>query len=154
MAGHDRLTDEGKRFFAQIKELEQLQVRVGFQAGEAAEKDGVDIANIAMWNEVGTSRAPSRPFLRMSVDENADKISKMCQAQVKRLAQGGTAQEILQALGAFQKGLVQAKIGDGAFEPNAPATIRKKKSDHPLIDSGRMRQSVSFVIKPKGEGDD
>lgn len=154
MAGHDRLTDDGKRFLAQIKELEQLQVRVGFQAGEAVEEDGVDIANIAMWNEVGTSRAPSRPFLRMSVDDNADKISKMCQAQVKRLAQGGTAQEILQTLGTFQKGLVQAKIGDGAFKPNAPATIRKKESDHPLIDTGRMRQSVGFVIKPKGEGDE
>lgn len=154
MAGHDRITDEGKRFFAAIKELEKLQVRVGFQAGEAAEKDGVDIANIAMWNEVGTSRAPSRPFLRMSVDDNTDKISKMCQAQVKRLAQGATAQEILQTLGAFQKGLIQAKIGDGEFKPNAASTIRKKKSDHPLIDTGRMRQSVSFVIKPKGEGDD
>ena len=154
MAGHDRLTDEGKRFFAQIEELKKLQVRIGFQAGEAAEKDGTDIANIAMWNEVGTLRAPSRPFLRRSVDDNTDKITAMCQAQIKQLANGATAQEILQRLGTFQKGLVQATIRDGEFKPNAASTIRKKKSDHPLIDTGRMRQSVSFVIKPKGEGDD
>lgn len=153
MAGHDRLTDEGKRFLAQIKELEGLEVRVGFQAGDAADESGVDIANIAMFNEVGTSRAPSRPFLRMSVDENTEKITKMCQAQVKRLAKGASAQEILQTLGTFQKGLIQEKIGSGSFTPNAASTIRRKGSDHPLIDTGRMRQSVSFVIKAKGEGD-
>lgn len=154
MSGHDRLTDEGKQFFAQIKELEKLQVRIGFQAGEAAEKDGTDIANIAMWNEVGTSRAPSRPFLRKSVDENTDKITALCQSQVKRLARGATAQEILQQIGVVMEGLVQDKIRDGEFKPNAPSTIRKKKSDHPLIASSRMRQSVSFVIKPKGEGEE
>ena len=39
---------------------------------------------------------------------------------------------------------------EGDFEPNAPSTIRKKKSDKPLIDTGRMRQSVMTVIDKKG----
>lgn len=150
MAGHDRITEEGRRFYAQIDKLKKLQVRVGFQAGEAAEEDGVDIANIAMWNELGTSTAPARPFMRKSVDENASKISAMCQAQLKRLASGATAQEILQQLGVFQKWLIQEKIVSGSFAANAASTIRKKKSDKPLIDTGRMRQSVSFVIRQKG----
>ena len=151
MAGHDRITNEGRKFYAQIAELKKLQLRVGFQAGEAAEDDGVDIANIAMWNELGTARSPARPFMRMSVEENAGKISAMCKAQLQRLSSGATAQEILQTLGAFQKGLIQEKIVSGSFTANAPATIRKKKSDKPLIDTGRMRQSVSFVIRKKGD---
>ena len=72
MAGFDRLTPEGRRFFAQMDELKKLSVHVGYQAGVA----------------------PS--------------------------------------------------------EPNAPSTIRKKGSDKPLIDTGRLRQSVNYVIKPKG----
>ena len=102
--GWDRLTPEGEKFFRQIDELQDKEVFVGFQAGKVTDDRGVDMAQIAMWNELGTSTAPSRPFLRKSVDENA------------------------------------------------PSTIRKKKSDKPLIDTGKMRQSVKYVIRKKGSG--
>lgn len=149
MAGHDNYTADGKRFLAEIEKLKHLQVRVGFQAG-AAEEDGVDMTDIALWNEVGTATSPTRPFMRNSVDENPDKISAVCKDQMQKLCKGGTAQGVLQTIGTFQKGLVQEKIVNGSFVPNAPSTIRRKKSDKPLIDSGTMRQSVNFVIKEKG----
>lgn len=149
MAGHDTYTADGKRFLAEIEKLKHLQVRIGFQAG-AAEEDGVDMTDIALWNEVGTVSSPARPFMRNSVDENKDQISAMCKEQMRRLCKGGTAQSALQSIGAYQKGLVQEKIVNGSFVPNAPSTIRRKKSDKPLIDSGTMRQSVNFVIKEKG----
>lgn len=76
--GWDRLTPEGQRFFAEIEKLKEQQVFVGFQAGQVADDRGVDMAQIAMFNELGTSTAPSRPFLRMSVDENEDKINTTC----------------------------------------------------------------------------
>ena len=149
--GWDRLTPEGERFFAEIEKLKELQVFVGFQSGQVQDDKGVDIAQIAMFNELGTSTSPSRPFLRMSVDENEDKIRAMCGKNLKTLTSGGTAETILKQTGAFGVSLVQEKIGSGSFEPNAPSTIRKKGSDHPLIDTGRMRQSVKYVIKRKGE---
>ena len=43
------MTVEGKRFFKQIEELKNLQVRVGIQAGEAQSDEGVDILDIAVW---------------------------------------------------------------------------------------------------------
>lgn len=149
--GWDRLTPEGERFFAEIEKLKELQVFVGFQSGQVQDDKGVDIAQIAMFNELGTSTSPSRPFLRMSVDENEDKIRAMSGKNLKTLTSGGTAETILKQTGAFGVSLVQEKIGSGSFEPNAPSTIRKKGSDHPLIDTGRMRQSVKYVIKKKGE---
>ena len=87
----------------------------------------------------------------MSVDENEDKINAMCAQQVKSLCNGGSAESVLKEVGAFGVSLVQEKIGNGSFAPNAPATIKAKGSDHPLIDSGRMRQSVHYVVKGKGE---
>ena len=63
--GWDRLTPEGQRFFAEIEKLKEQQVFVGFQAGQVADDRGVDMAQIAMFNELGTSTAPSRPFLRI-----------------------------------------------------------------------------------------
>lgn len=152
MAGYDRITPEGRRFYAQIEELKNVEVRVGYQAGEATDDDGVDMCDIALWNELGTETSPARPFLRQTADDNEAKLVAFGQAQVRKIAQGGTAQGCLQALGTYAKGLTQEKIESGSFVPNAPSTIRKKKSDKPLIDSGRLRQSVNFVIKPNGGG--
>lgn len=151
MAGHDRLTPEGKAFFKQLEELSKLQTRVGFQRGTAADEDGADMADVAMWNELGTEHSPSRPFMRQSVDNNASKVTAMCGHQLRALAQGKTtAKEALQQIGVMQKALVQAEITNGSFAPNAPYTVAKKGSSKPLIDTGRMRASVTVEVTEKG----
>jgi len=143
----DRITPEGQRFFAEIEKLKTLGAYIGFQAGAASDDKGVDMAQIAAWNELGTSTSPSRPFLRMSVDDNTDKINTICQNALRTITQGGSAEECLKKIGIAGKSLVQEKIESGSFAPNAASTIRKKGSSKPLIDSGRMRQSVQYVIK-------
>lgn len=146
----DRITPEGERFFKEIEKLVKLTVRVGYQQGAAQEDDGTDTLDVAMWNELGTSRAPSRPFMRQSVDNNEKKINDFLRLQLQRLAEGKTtAEDIYTQIGVFQKGLIQQTIRDGDFVPNAPSTILRKGSDKPLIDTGKMRQSVAFVIKEK-----
>jgi hypothetical protein len=47
--------------------------------------------------------------------------------------------------------LVKTKIVQGPFTPNAPSTIRKKKSARPLIHTGHMRQSIRYVVKKRGD---
>lgn len=152
MAGHDRETPLGKWFKKQMKELGKLQVRVGYQHGAAAGWDsGADMVDVAMWNELGTASSPARPFLRQSVDGNASQITAMCKAQLQAIASGkSSAEDALKAIGAMQKGLVQHTIRNGEFAPNAPSTVKKKGSDRPLIDTGRMRQSANFAVVPKG----
>ena len=168
MAGHDRITPDGKRFFKELEELVKLQARVGFTANgkgygdrgqevtakEYEKKGGKPpptVADVAMWNELGTANSPARPFLRQSVDNNESKIRKMCELQLEALAHGETgAQEALKAVGALQVGLIQNEIRNGGFTPNAPSTIKKKGSAKPLIDTARMQQSVHYVIEQKG----
>jgi hypothetical protein len=41
---------------------------------------------------------------------------------------------------------VKVKILDGDFEPNAPSTIAKKGSSHPLIDTGQEKNSVTWEV--------
>ena len=149
----DKLTAKGKVFEKVLKELGMLEVRVGFQQGKATEDDGTDICDIAAWNELGTSRIPSRPFLRMSVDDNTSKINSFLSSSKKSVVNGQSAEQVLKEIGIFQKDLIQEKITSGSFTPNAPSTIKRKGSSAPLIDTGRMRQSVDFVIQQKGSGD-
>lgn len=154
MAGHDRITPEGRRFFEQIEELKKLQVRVGYQAGERTEEDGTDLVDIAVINEVGTDTIPARPFMRQSVDSNKGAIEKMCKAQLKMIAQGKTAEDALKDIGNMQVGYVSDTIAKSKSwaEPNAESTIAQKKgNDIPLTDTGRLMQSPHFAIVPKSE---
>ncbi len=148
----DTITAEGKKFEKLLKELGQLEVRIGIQQGETSE-DGVDLVDIAMFNELGTVHIPSRPFLRDSVDANADQINSFLQSMKKELLRGGSAEDVLKKIGVFQKGLIQEQIVKGDFAPNSEATIRRKGSDTPLVDTGRMRQSINYVIQQKGGSD-
>ena len=150
----DRLTPEGQRFFRELAELKELEVRVGFQRGEAQEEDGTDICDVAAYNELGTDHIPARPFIRQSVDDNESKIKSFLKAQVKDFGKGKSAEQMLKEIGIFQKDLMQDKITSGSFAPNADSTIKKKGSSKPLVDTGRMRQSVKYVIQKKGSGED
>lgn len=149
----DRITPDGVKFQKMLKELAEKEVRVGFQHGKATEEDGTDICDIAAWNELGTVHIPARPFLRQSVDDNLSKINSFLQEKKNDLVRGTSAEQILKEIGIFQKDLIQEKITNGSFAPNAPSTVKKKGSSKPLIDTGRMRQSVNYEIKVKGSGD-
>lgn len=150
----ETVTPEGKQFENMLKDLSKLEVRVGFQAGQAAEDNGADVCAVAAWNELGTEHMPSRPFMRQSVDNHESEIDAFIQSLKSYMFSGNaTAEEILRRIGVFQKGLIQEEIRNGSFAPNAPSTIKKKGSSHPLIDTGTMRQSVNFVITEKGSGE-
>lgn len=149
----DTETKAGRKFRQEIEKLKKLEVRIGYQRGEEnieSEGESADLCDIAVYNELGTEDIPSRPFMRDSVDSHEEQIKAFLKKQMAMLAKGQTtAEQMLKSIGVFQKGLVQAEIVDGDFEPNAPSTIKRKGSDKPLIDTGKMRQSVNFVIKTK-----
>ena len=145
----DRLTPEGERVFRELDKLGKMVVQIGFQHGASREENGADVCDVAAFNELGTETIPSRPFLRDSVDDNEDEIVKFLQSKVVDIIHGKTAEQVLKEI-VFQKDMVQTTIEDGYFEPNSEATIRRKGSSHPLIDTGTMKNSVNFVIKKKG----
>ena len=146
----DRWTKEGKAFKKALAELGQLEVRVGYQEG-ATYPDGTPVVNVALWNELGTVDIPPRPFIRQTVDNNEAQFQGQMKSAANKLANGASSEKVLNELGTFAKGLLQKEIKDGGFVANAPSTVKKKKSDKPLIDTGLLRQSANFVIKKKGE---
>lgn len=150
--GWSDLTSEGKKYFAELEKLANLEVQVGFQAGEMhVDEEGNEalLAEIAAYNELGTSSIPPRPFMRQSFENHEKELQEACDQVNAIISNGGTAENGLDTLGVFVKGLVQEEIVDGGFEPNAPSTIAAKGSDQPLIDTGNMRQSVNYVVRSR-----
>lgn len=159
MAGHDKTTAAGKKLFKELKELSEMQVRVGFQRGKKhkgkGKRAGADLVDIALYNELGTDTIPSRPFLAQTVAQQGDAIKKASAEWIMQVAEGKLSRmQALKNIGVLVKGAIQHQMAEGEFAPNTPSTIRKKGSDKPLIDTGQLRQGVSYKICRKGKYDD
>lgn len=140
-------TQEGKDLEKALEELDGKEVEIGFIAGQDTEEDGADVAEVAGINEFGTSTIPSRPFLRNSFDNNQDEINNFCDNLSGKMLSGQTdVKQGLKLLGEKQRNLIDDEIRKGDYAENAPVTIAKKHSSHPLIDTGQMRQSVHYMI--------
>ena len=120
------------------------EVAVGFPAGKAPG----DILDIATWNHFGTRTIPERPFLDNAMRDNRNAYRKAMKTSAKRLLLGETSMTaVLNKLGLFAQGHVQAEIVALRDPPNAPSTIKAKGSSSPLIDTGRMRQAVTYDVR-------
>lgn len=141
------------------KDLDGVVVKVGVQAKDKAVRRGKGgsirntdqpLAFIAAIHEFGLGDMPQRSFLRSAYDENLPVIDKMIQRVANGAVFGLGTNAALNQLGNVVQGMVQRKIVDGPFVPNSPATIKRKKSSKPLIDTGHLRQSIRYVIERKG----
>lgn len=141
------------------KDLDGVVVKVGVQAKDKAVRRGKGgsirntdqpLAVIAAIHEFGLGDMPQRSFLRSAYDENLPVIDKMIQRVANGAVFGLGTNAALNQLGNVVQGMVQRKIVDGLFVPNSPATIKRKKSSRPLIDTGHLRQSIRYVIERKG----
>ena len=150
------VTDRDLGYRRIIEDLKALSdaphVLVGIRQAEGskiAEGEEITLAGIAAVNEFGSAdgKIPSRPFLRSTVDENRDKYVKVMETNAKLMLDGKSSMEKgLTLLGFRVVRDVQKKIRNNDFPRNAPATIKEKKSSKPLIDTGRLRQSIDFEL--------
>lgn len=141
-------TPTGQMMERLLNEIKDKTVMVGYNGTSGTEEDGTSIAYIAAWNEFGTIHIPSRPFMRDTVKNRKDEITKKAQRALwAEFARGGSAESVLNKIGIITKSALQREIRDGEFVPNAPETIARKGSSKPLIDTGRMRQSIIYEIR-------
>ena len=92
-------------------------------------------AEKAMYNHFGTDTIPPRPFLEFNKHDAAKLVRKAYSNDKDTVGQ----------IKAGLTGMVQENIRELRRPANAESTIKKKGSDNPLIDSGRMRQAVNTI---------
>lgn len=120
------------------------QVKVGFPASKT---DG-DVIDRAIFNHFGTSRGiPARPFLLNAMRSNKAKYSRLLKHEAKDILLGKMALfGAISRLGIIAQGDIQSEITTLRSPPNAPSTIASKGSSNPLIDTGEMRQAVTYLV--------
>jgi hypothetical protein len=136
-----------KKITVNIKELDGYQVKVGIMGNDTV--DGVSVIDYAMYNEFGTSRIPARPFMSKTYDENADDTIKYAQYLAGEMIDGKmNPKKVLDTLGLWYSNKIKMTIRNAKVwaTPNAPSTVEQKGSSSPLIDTGRMLNSVNYEI--------
>lgn len=135
--------DKGwNRIERELKKLMRGVTAVGFFS-EDNTAEGLFIASIAFWNEYGTKHIPSRPAIRNWLDSKRRKIAEFKKTLLNQIYDGFSNSDLaLKRLGEFAQGEIKQSIINLKLPPNAPATIARKGSSNPLIDTGRMVASV------------
>ena len=116
---------------------------------DAGKHDDSDetVAEIGYKNEFGTDKIPSRPFFRLTVVRTKKKLSEMKIAILKKIQLGEMDKKTgLGLLGDFFRGELQQTIVDLDTPPNAALTIMLKGSSNPLIDTGQLKNSITYVV--------
>lgn len=144
------------RIAESLREVNELYVVVGVPKGAEDRKDAKDpsMAEVAFFNEFGTEHIPERSFLRSTVDENSRKYTELYRKLMGSVYDGKTTiKKAMGVLGEKARADVRAKIRSNVPPPNAPATIARKKSTKTLVDTGQLRQSITYEVrdgKPDG----
>lgn len=91
--------------------------------------------------------SPERPFIRQAVDQNRDKIIDFIDSQLEDvLSFEIDTPTALKRIGQFVKNLIQQQFTKGDFAPLSDFTVNRKGSTKPLLNTGRLRQSVAYRV--------
>lgn len=108
----------------------------------------VTVLMVAEWMEFGTATIPARSFIRAWFDENEAANKILIASALRAVARGAiTKQAAMERLGLKFVGGIQARMAAGIPPPLADSTIKRKGSSTPLIDTGQLRSSITFLVK-------
>jgi hypothetical protein len=136
------------------------RVSVGLLAREAStpkrQRDGkpgkISLLEVANLHEFGSSdgRIPARSFIRAWYDEKREDGQKVIRILANRVLSGTLSwEQMWHQLGLFAVGSIQKRMATppGIKPELKQATIDAKGSSMPLIDTGQLRQSISYVVE-------
>lgn len=146
-----------KRITRELARMDGWQVTVGIHgqdAGATGSFDERSLDNVALGaiHEFGAPGAgiPERSFLRAAFDANVKKYVRILLLGAKKIVAGtGTAKQAVGLAGEANVADTVNRINAGIPPPLKAATIARKGSSKPLIDTGQLKGSIKPVVTKK-----
>jgi len=149
----DKLEDVLKSVQSLVKE----RVLIGIPDSNAARKEGpINNAALGYINEFGSpaNNIPARPFLIPGVEAAQPAALKQLTRGVVGALDGhvDAADKALHGAGIVTQNAVRAKINEGVPPPLAPSTLAARRrrgptGTKPLIDTGQLRNAITYVLR-------
>jgi len=124
-------------------------VRAGVLEGDSPVAEGVTVAEYAAYNEYGTSTIPERAFMRRAFDVNLAKYNSEVLRAQRAIVDGRMSPNAIgPRMGVMMRNDIVLSITSAKTwaQPNAEATVRRKGSSSPLIDTGALRASIDWEV--------
>lgn len=155
-------TDNVAKVLATIQGLAGKQVMVGIPASKATREDGdtepINNAQLGYIHEYGApaSNIPARPFLIPGVARAQENINDHLKKAAKA-AMDGNEEKVdveLNATGLVAQAGARYEINYGDLAPLSERTLaarrkRGRTGTKPLIDTGQLRNAITYVIREK-----
>lgn len=155
-------TDNVAKVLATIQELAGKQVLVGIPASKATREEGdaepINNAQLGHIHEYGApaSNIPARPFLIPGVARAQESINGHLQKAAKA-AMDGNEEKVdveLNATGLVAQAGARYEINNGDLAPLSDRTLAERRKRgrtgiKPLIDTGQLRNAITYVIREK-----
>ncbi len=94
-----------------------------------------------------TIKIPERSFIRAGYDQEKDNIIRESEKLLEKVMKLELPVDVFfTTLGEIIVGKIQKYLTDLRTPPLHPVTIARKGSSNPLIDTGRLRSSITFKI--------
>lgn len=160
------------KFLATAHKLDQAHVRIGVlsaKGGDAqhqtdgeGEREPITMVELMAIHEFGAEvkmtladgsivviKIPERAPIRRTFAQKQTELAEICAKLAKAVVLGKlTPARALALLGQWGVAAVRKTVteGDGVPPPNAESTKKAKGSSRPLVDTGRLMQSVSYDV--------
>jgi hypothetical protein len=158
-----KTVDRTAQLLAAANALTKLKAYIGIPGdAPARQPDGAEEpqppnnAVLGYIHETGIpeKNIPARPFLLPGVEAAMPQITPRLKAMGASALQGDLAaiQKGLNAVGLIGQNAVRAQITDGQHAPLAERTLKARQArgrtgTKPLIDTGQLRNSVTYIVK-------
>lgn len=138
-----------KTLLKSVVEMNTARARVGVLGGKAEEEHrGGDVTNaeLAAIHEFGTEDIPERSFLRATFYGTRNAELRALTARLCKLVLEGkmNVKRAIGIIGAWGARAVKAEIVAGIDPPLQEATIERKGSSTPLIDTGQLLGAITW----------
>lgn len=135
-----------------LLKLRKAYVKAGVLGKKASRSDGgITNPQLASVHEYGTSLVPARPFISPTFHENRGSYMKLLLRGYHDAVIGNRPDafiRMLQLIGQKMVTDIKTRVTAGPHipPPLAPATIARKGSSRPLVDSGQLVRAIDYEV--------
>jgi len=128
-------------------------IRVGVMGSKAAESKSVrgggqsdtTVIDVATKHEFGIG-VPKRSFIADWADESEPEARRRLRKAAERIATVGDLDKEINRFGLWAQGSIVQRITSRIDPPLSQATVDRKGSDVPLVDTGQLKSSITYDV--------
>lgn len=144
-----------------LKRFKRSIVKAGILASSGAEtykdedmfKDTIDeitVFQVGMIHEFGVpeKNIPRRSFIRVPIENNIKEITKLIENNHRLVLEKGMQTKVaLDLIGIKAQNVIKESFRNNNWKANSRATIKRKGSSRPLINTGQLIGSISYIVE-------